>query len=132
MSRREYKAITRRQQAGRMASIQEGKFPGNKAPYGYDRKKLEDQKGWTLIPNENAHIVVSIFQWYTEGLILPDGSSRRLGTAQIARRLNDLGIPAPGGRDWTNPCIANMLRNDTYARVGQMGAAQGRQAPGVR
>ena len=34
MSRREYKAITRRQQAGRMASIQEGKFPGNKAPYG--------------------------------------------------------------------------------------------------
>ena len=115
MSRREYKAITRRQQAGRMASIQEGKFPGNKAPYGYDRKKLEDQKGWTLTPNENAHIVVSIFQWYTEGLILPDGSSCRLGTAQIARRLNDLGIPAPGGRDWTNPCIANMLRNDTYA-----------------
>lgn len=115
MSRREYKTINRRQQAGRLASVNEGKFPGNKAPYGYDRKKLEDQKGWTLVPNENAHIVASIFQWYTAGLVSPDGGTRRLGVSQIVRRLNDLGIPAPGGKDWTNPCIINILRNETYA-----------------
>ncbi len=115
MSRREYKTINRRQQAGRMASINEGKFPGNKAPYGYDRKKLEDQKGWTLVPNESAHIVASIFQWYTSGLVSPDGTTHRLGVAQIVRRLNDLGVPAPGGKDWTNPCIINILRNETYA-----------------
>ena len=115
MSRREYKTINRRQQAGRLASVNEGKWPSNKAPYGYDRKKLEDQKGWTLVPNGSASTVASVFQWYTEGLVQPDGSVRRLGVAQIARRLNDLGIPAPCGKDWTNPTILTMLRNETYA-----------------
>lgn len=115
MSRREYKTINRRQQAGRMASVNEGKFPANRPPYGYDRKKLEDQKGWTLQPNENAQVVASIFQWYTSGLVLPDGSTKRLGVALIARRLNDLGIPAPGGKDWTNPSVNYILRNEIYA-----------------
>lgn len=115
MSRREYKTINRRQQAGRMASVNEGKFPANRPPYGYDRKKLEDQKGWTLQPNENSQVVASIFQWYTSGLVLPDGSTKRLGVALIARRLNDLGIPAPGGKDWTNPSVNYILRNEIYA-----------------
>lgn len=115
MSRREYKTINRRQQAGRVASVNEGKYPANRPPYGYNRKKLDDQKGWTLEPNENAHIVASIFQWYTSGLVLPDGSTQRLGVALIARRLNELGIPAPGGKDWTNPAVNYILRNEIYA-----------------
>lgn len=115
MSRREYKTINRRQQAGRVASVNEGKWPSNKAPYGYDRKKLEDQKGWTLVPNEHAKVVASVYQWFTEGLVLPDGSTRRLGVARIVRRLNDLGIPSPSGKDWTNPTIIAMLRNEAYA-----------------
>lgn len=115
MSRREYKTINRRQQAGRLASVNEGKWPSNKAPYGYDRKKLEDQKGWTLVPNEHADVVASVFQWFTEGMVLPDGSVRRLGVARIVRRLNDLGVPSPSGQDWTNPAIISMLRNEAYA-----------------
>lgn len=66
LSRREYKAINRRMQAGRLASIQEGKYVGNIPPYGYDRIKLPDQKGYTLIPNSEADAVRMIFSLYTE------------------------------------------------------------------
>ena len=52
MSRREYKMINQRQQRGRLASVKEGKYLGNKPPYGYKRQKLPRQKGWTLEPNE--------------------------------------------------------------------------------
>ena len=41
MSRREYKTINRRLQRGRVASVKEGKYVGNKSPYGYTRMKLE-------------------------------------------------------------------------------------------
>ncbi len=40
MSRREYKAITRRIQAGRIQSVKEGNFIGSVTPYGYDKEKL--------------------------------------------------------------------------------------------
>ena len=65
MSRREYKMINQRQQRGRLASIQEGKWVSNKAPYGYIRVKLDRQKGWTLRPNEHAPVVQDIFRWFT-------------------------------------------------------------------
>ena len=67
------------------------------------------------MPNEHAKVVSSVYQWFTEGLVLPDGSTRRLGVARIVRRLNDLGIPSPSGKDWTNPTIIAMLRNEAYA-----------------
>ncbi|MCX4266618.1 MAG: recombinase family protein, partial [Firmicutes bacterium] len=65
MSRREYKMINQRQQRGRLASVKEGKYLGNKPPYGYKRQKLPRQKGWTLEPNENANIVKMIFDMFT-------------------------------------------------------------------
>ena len=45
MSRREYKTINRRLQNGRVQSVKEGKWVGNKTPYGYKRIKLQGQKG---------------------------------------------------------------------------------------
>ena len=48
MSRREYKTINRRLQAGRLQSVKEGKFIGNKPPYGYIKIKLKAEKGYTL------------------------------------------------------------------------------------
>ena len=51
MSRREYKTINRRLQRGRLASVQEGKYVGSQAPYGYVKKKLEHEKGFTLAPH---------------------------------------------------------------------------------
>lgn len=115
MSRREYQTINRRQQAGRLASVREGKWPSNKAPYGYSRRKLENQKGWTLVPDDRAPIVKDIFRWYTNGIAAEDGTLHRLGPAQVARRLNMLQIPSPGGKDWTNQSVISLLRNPVYA-----------------
>lgn len=115
MSRREYKTINRRQQLGRLASVNEGKWPSNRAPYGYERIKLEGQKGWTLRPNENAQVVADIFRWYTEGQPTPSGFLRRLGASRIVTLLNKAGIPSPGGRDWTPNSVKDILRNPAYA-----------------
>ena len=81
MSRREYKAINRRLQRGRTASIREGKYVSNKPPYGYERVRLKNNKGFTLaIVPEKAEIVRNIFQWYTQGIRQSDGTYKRLGT----------------------------------------------------
>lgn len=116
MSRREYKTINRRQQAGRMASIREGKWVANKTPYGYQRIKLEGQKGWTLEPKDpEASVVRDIFRWATEGYKDKDGVKKRLGVSLIVRQLNSLGIPAPTAMDWTPWTVRNILHNETYA-----------------
>lgn len=115
MSRRELKTITRRQQRGRVASVQEGKWPFNMAPYGYDRMKLQGQKGWTLTPNDKADVIRDIFRWYTSGYAAPDGTAERLGVSKIVRRLNESGIPSRSGRDWNPAVIRDILRNPVYA-----------------
>ena len=74
MSRREYKTINRRLQRGREASIKEGKYVGSISPYGYDKVKLERDKGFTLAPNpDQAPIVRMIYELYTRGEMLPGG-----------------------------------------------------------
>lgn len=108
MSRREYKTITRRMQRGRIASVKEGKYVGNIPPYGYSRKKLEQEKGWTLEINpEEADVVKMIFDWYTD-------DTDRVGMQLIARRLNAMGIPARKGGLWTLSSIRPMLSNPVY------------------
>ena len=109
MSRREYKMINQRQQRGRLASVQEGKWASNKAPYGYIRVKLDRQKGWTLRPNEHAPVVQDIFRWFT-GTDAPP-----IGVSRIVRRLNESGIPSPAGGVWTNSVVRGLLSNPTYA-----------------
>ena len=105
MSRREYKTINRRLQRGRIESVKEGKYVGNIPPYGYIRKKLENDKGYTLEPHpEQADIVKMIFKWYTSGI----------GVSKIVRRLNEMKIPTAKGGDWVNPTIQGILRNPVY------------------
>ena len=65
MSRREYKVINRRLQRGRIASVKEGKYVGSIPPYGYDRVKIEKDKGFILKKNDDeAQIVEKIFNMY--------------------------------------------------------------------
>lgn len=115
MSRREYKTINRRLQQGRIASVKEGKYIGSIPPYGYKRKKLENQKGYTLetFP-EQADIVKMIFQLYTHGEQKSDGSLKRLGISLIVRKLNTLKIPPKKGDAWVPSTIQDMLRNPVY------------------
>ncbi|MCC5911788.1 MAG: recombinase family protein [Clostridiaceae bacterium] len=115
MSRREYKTINRRLQSGRLSSVKEGKYVGNIPPYGYARKKLEREKGYTLEPHpEQADIVNFIYKLYTIGELQENGTLKRLGASLIAKKLNDLNIPTVKGGVWTPHTIRGILSNPVY------------------
>ena len=105
MARREYKAIKRRMQAGRAASVREGHYVGGKRPFGYEVIRCKG-KGYTLkqIPEE-ARIVRQVFDWYIAG----DGA------AVIARRLNAMGSTTYNGHAWQPHAIRSMLSLPVYA-----------------
>lgn len=106
MSRREYKTIKRRMQAGRVASIKEGNYIGTNPPYGY-RKISPAPKVRTLeIVEEEAAVVRMIFDLY-----LKDG----IGAKAIATRLNALQIPPQKSEKWEAVSIRKILRNPVYA-----------------
>ena len=116
MSRREYKTINRRLQRGRETSAREGKFVGSIAPYGYERIKIECDKGYTLkIIPEHARIVRLIFNWYTNGYENEKGELERVGFQKIAHKLNELGIPPHRKDYWMKETIKDIITNPTYA-----------------
>lgn len=115
MSRREYKTINRRLQLGRVASVKEGKYVGNKTPYGYIRKKLEHDKGFTLEPDpDTSSIVELIFDLYAHGEQTSDGKRMSMGVSRIVRKLNDLKISPQKGDHWATATLQQMLRNPVY------------------
>jgi len=115
MSRREYKTINRRLQRGRAASVKEGKYVANRAPYGYQRVKLQNDKGYTLevIPHE-ADVVRLIFDLYINGETLADGTRKRLGLSLIAKRLNEMNAPCHNENGWIPPTVRFIISNPVY------------------
>ncbi|MDR9857835.1 recombinase family protein [Paenibacillus sp. VCA1] len=119
MSRREYKTINRRQQAGRMDSVKEGKFIGNIPPYGYLRRKLEKEKGYTLVPHpDQAPVIKMIFDMYV---------NQGMGTSMIANKLNELKIPTAKNSVWVLATINGIIRNPVY-----YGVIAGKRRPQVK
>lgn len=115
MSRREYKTINRRLQRGRVTSCKEGKYVCSRAPYGYERVKIKNDKGFTLSPvPEQAEVIKNIFEWYTSGKPEPDGSQKHLGVSLIARELNAAQIKPLKGNVWTSSTIRDILINPIY------------------
>lgn len=117
MSRREYKTINRRLQAGHKASAAEGKWAACLAPYGYQRVKLQGEKGWTLEPvEEQAAVVRLIFELYVNGINLPDGSVQCMTLGKIVRYLESEKISAPsGGALWSRDTVSHIIKNPVYA-----------------
>lgn len=110
MSRREYKMIHRRLQRGRLASVREGKYVGSRPPFGYQKVKLEREKGFTLEPvQEQAAVVEMIYRWYLDGV---DGI--RMGPTAIANRLTEMGIPPPNKGRWSPSTVRDILINPVY------------------
>lgn len=105
MSRREYKTINRRLVRGRDSSASEGKYIGSIAPYGYQRSKIEQEKGYTLVidPQEGP-VIQKIFEMYLA----------HNGTKVIANYLNDHEIPTRHGELWTYSTISQILTNPVY------------------
>ena len=108
MSRREYKTINRRLQAGRTASANEGKFPAGKPPFGYKRIKLQNQKGFSLeIVPEQAKIVKLVYDMYCNGHL----------PSEIASTLDKMHIkPVNGGSNghWSEHSLRDILSNPIY------------------
>lgn len=112
MSRREYKMINSRLNAGRSASAKEGKWGGGRYPYGYRKVKLPNEKGYTLeVVPEQAQIVRAIVSWYLEGLPV----------YTIAHNLNAAGIKTMRGKSWTPPTIYTIIDNPVYAGLIRYG-----------
>lgn len=107
MSRREYKTINRRLQRGRLLSVGEGKYLGSIPPYGYERVKIRNDKGYTLnIIEDEAKIVRLIYKWYI--------GENRLGISLIMNKLNEMKVPTRKGGDWTTSTLRNVLSNPVY------------------
>lgn len=120
MSRREYKTINRRLQRGREAAARAGKWQ-SQAPYGYIKKKLEHDKGWTLkIDSQRAEHVRMMFEWYVDGVEL-NGKIRRLGIQAIARRLNEMGIPSYRHDYWQKETVRDIISNPVYCGLVRWG-----------
>ena len=105
MARREFKIIGRRIQRGRIESAKEGRFIGSVPPYGYDKIKIKNGKGYTLEPDpREARIVQLIFEMYLNGS----------GKALIAKNLDALGIKSVKGGPWSSSTVVNILKNPVY------------------
>lgn len=105
MSRREYKVINRRLQNGRISSVNEGKYVGSIAPYGYDRVKVEGDKGYTLKPNIEANTVKIMYDLY---------AYENISLHEVARRLNEMGLKPRKIDEWSINSIQDILENPVY------------------
>lgn len=106
MSRREYKTIKRRLEAGKLQSVKEGNFILPSPPYGFDIVK-KSRKERTLVEKpEEARIVRMIFDWYTED---------RKPMSWIANQLTEMGIKTRKNIErWSRSTIKDMLFNAHY------------------
>jgi DNA invertase Pin-like site-specific DNA recombinase len=101
-----YKKIQAR---GKLASVKDGNYIGNKPPYGYDLDAYEEGKKicHTLkINEEEANVVRMIFDWYC---------NEDIGVTAICRRLESLGIKTKTGEKiWSSTTIFRILENEHY------------------
>lgn len=99
-----YKKIQKR---GRLLSVSQGNFIGNRAPYGYKRTVIKEGKNTChtleVVPEE-AEVVKMIFDMYLKGE----------GCFKIMDRLHALGIKPQMGKGWAQTTINTMLGNEHY------------------
>ena len=93
---------------GREISATIGNYICSRAPFGYDKITVTENKRKcpTLAINEaQANIVRMIFDAYV---------NENIGTQTIANRLNDLNIKSPRGKRWSPDAIRTVLENPVY------------------
>ena len=101
--------IAERMRRGRQAKLRAGTLlPWTTAPFGYrlDPERPRRADAVRVDPGE-AVLVAQLFDWYLE----PQAT-----VYLLARRLTDLGVPAPrGGPRWNTASVRGILRNPSYA-----------------
>lgn len=105
MSRREYKVINRRLQRGRILSVNEGKYVGSVAPFGYDRVKIKGDKGYTLRKNGEANTVKIMYDLYAYD---------DLSLNEVTKKLNEMGLKPRKNNEWSIASVKDILANPVY------------------
>ena len=106
MSRREYKTIRRRLEAGKWQTVREGNYVLPQRIFGYNIKKEGKNNRYLVINEKEAKYVKMMFDWYTE-----EGRS----CGWIARQFTMMGIPTlKGGKEWEKATITDMLKNTHF------------------
>ncbi len=127
----ERKKIIERTSRGRKSKASLGRVVGQGfAPYGYCFERATANGSGRpvvvgfVIVDEEARVVRLIFTWYVCG-----ENGKPVGTHEICRRLQKLGIPVPSknhfGSDrqsvWNPTIIYKILKNETYAGIWRWG-----------
>ncbi|MCM1052498.1 MAG: recombinase family protein [Ruminococcus sp.] len=86
---------------GREQSAKEGKFTGSVTPFGYDKQKIKDDKGYVLIKNSDSEIVRKLFDIYLY---------ENLGTTETAKKLNSLEMHCATGGKWDDNKVRRILQ----------------------
>lgn len=100
--------------------VQEGRFKGGMAPYGFrlerqGRINRRNHEVYEIVVDPyEASIVQTIFEWYAD---------QGMGTHQIAMQLTRQGIPSKSG-SWHPATVLNMLKNVSYIGILRSGESQ--------
>ncbi|MBP3920100.1 MAG: recombinase family protein [Bacilli bacterium] len=87
---------------GARMKMKRGELVGHYAPFGY---RYDQDKEKLVICEEEAEVVKEIYRLYIE---------EGLGTARIARTLNNRKISSPTNKMWSSTVVARMIRNEKY------------------
>lgn len=104
----ELEHIRERMRQGSVASAERGNYLGSKPPYGYD--KVPGKPAITPSGTE-APVVRTIFR------MAASGSNK----GQIARHLNDSGVPTRHGKTWMPARVGAIISNPVYKGVIRYG-----------
>lgn len=106
MSRREYKTIKRRMEAGRVESFEEGNYVGSRRPYGFNIERRSKKERVLVEKPEESQYVKMIFDWFTID---------RHTAGWIARKLTEMRVPTMDGKpEWNRGTIKDILQNEHY------------------
>ena len=93
---------------GRLLSVSQGNYIGQRPPYGYDKVWVMEgkRKCPTLAINEEkANVVRMIFDMYV---------NQDMGRPSICYRLDELGIEPPKGKRWSPAGLKDLMENVHY------------------
>lgn len=88
---------------GRQLSVSQGKLIGQ-APFGYDKEKLKDTKGFTAVPNKDSETVKLIYKMFLEGNT----------PFQIAAHLREINANTRTDKEWEHGAVKQILVNPFY------------------
>lgn len=109
MSRREYKTIRRRLEAGKLQTVLDGNYVLPQKVFGYDIVKKGKNDRYLVINPEQEKLVHMMFDWFTED---------KKSVGWIAQQFTKMGIPTQfSKREWDKGTITDMLKNTHYIGV---------------